>query len=245
MKTPLIPEVMNILIVEDAELAAASLAYTLSKAFPKADIIIAGTVADGYAQLDETQAKKKPRFDVAILDFMLPPRAGLQPEPDFSLSRTIGIFLPETIIIHVSAYGDDPEIGRFLKQRDTLTEDGKIFVAKEEGWMQQVVGEILRVIHSRRIRQQFNDLFGRDYTPRLQRAHRRRHAIGRGDRMRTLEVATLCTDAGQHWEFLGDSLKADLERVLGHVQDEAGNHYVGVVGPPPPLEPDEDEEVEI
>ena len=241
MKTPSPPRGLRILIVEDEEAPAQLLAFTLSKAFPKTDILSAGTVAEGHARLDEAQSQLRP-FDVAILDFKLPLKPGTHPESDFSLGRSFRDLSPETIITHVTAHKEDTEIRRFLNRRDTLVEAGRIFVAKETGWMQKVIEEITRSIHTRRIRQGFNDLFRRESSSTLQRSHGRRHATGRSDRLRTLQVATLCTDAGRHWEFLSDSLKKDLERVLGHAQDKQGNHYVGVAESPPELR---EEDVEI
>jgi CheY-like chemotaxis protein len=222
---------LRILVVEDEETTARALWHDLDIAFPASQITVAGTIQEGHDRLNEAFDNNR-AYDVVILDFKLPENISEQnPESDFSLAPAVKELFPDLFIIHVSAYRDDHVIKRFLRDREASRHKSRVFIAKERGWISRVIDEIARSMHNRRIRRQFDELFRRRVSAPFGRIGSTREGIGRSDRARSLEVAALCDDAGEHWEALSPSLQDDLEHVLGHVKDPQGNHLVGAVKP--------------
>ena len=122
---------------------------------------------------------------------------------------------------------------------------GRLFIAKDSGWMKLLPKEIIRGVPAYRIRREFDELFRRRRTIGWQRAGQRRWAIGRSDRARSLAVAEFCAYASQNWELLSQPFQNDLKRALGYAEDEKGNHYLGVMGAGPEHKGSEDEEEDL
>jgi len=219
---------LRILLVEDEPGIVEILSYDLLDAFPNSEINVANTVRDAHTLLNEAYDANRP-YDVAIFDFKLPEsRTEQHPESDFSLPPATKELFPDLFMIQISAYVEDIEIQRFLRNVETHRHEARMFIAKEAGWIKRVIEVITGAMHTRRVRDRFEELFRRSNRS-SERVGLRGGSAGRSDRARSLEVAALCADAAQHWESLSPPLQADLERVLGHAQDERGKHYVGVV----------------
>ncbi len=228
-KAPPPPRELRILIVEDEETTVRTLTYELRQALPDAQIESADAVAEGEKKLHESLESGR-LYDVVILDFKLPPDyAGQNPEPDHSLGLAFRRDSPETLIIHLTAYKEDIGLKGYLRHERAPAEMGRMFVAKDAGWMQLLPKEIIRGVPAYKTRCGFNELFRRRRTMDLQRTGQRRWAMGRSNRARSLAVAEFCAYASQNWELLSEGLQNDLKRVLGYAEDEKGNHYLGVV----------------
>jgi CheY-like chemotaxis protein len=220
---------LQILIVEDEENIVRTLTDELGQAFPDAKIDSAHTVAEGEEKLHQSLDLGRP-YDVVVLDFKLPPdRLGQDPEPDHSLGIAFRRDSPQTLIIHITAYKADIGLKGYLREKGAPAEKGRLFIAKDIGWMKLLPKEIIRGVPAYRIRREFDELFRRRRTIGWQRAGQRRWAIGRSDRARSLAVAELCAYASQNWELLSGPLQNDLKRALGYAEDEKGNHYLGVM----------------
>ncbi|MFM7843161.1 MAG: hypothetical protein ACKPEY_02870 [Planctomycetota bacterium] len=221
---------LRFLVVEDDEPTNERLKHVIETSFPDCEVMTAFTVEEGRKLV--LQAKDSP-FDVAVVDLKLPQRSrGDAPEFSSELKTELMIAFRDIVIIHISAYEHDPKIAEFVKGRDSLLFQGQIFIAKssnEEGdWFSRLVNKVRMCLHTRRIQTKFNDLF---VAPMLGSAPRGYSGISRGrsDRGRSLDLADLCDDGQSHWEYLPDSLRADLARVLGHVQDSRGRNVLGVM----------------
>lgn len=223
------PRGLRILIVEDEQNTVNILTYELREAIPDTEIHSACTVAEGEKKLHESLDTGR-LYDVVILDFKLPPDyVGQNPEPDHSLGLAFRDNSPRTLIVHVTAYKDDPAFKGYLRYERAPAEMGRMFIAKDAGWMQLLPKEITRAIPAYRTRRGFDELFRHRPRTELRRGGDRRWAFGRSNRARSLAVAELCAYASQHWELLSDPLQNDLKRALGYAEDEKGNHYLGVV----------------
>jgi CheY-like chemotaxis protein len=224
------PDGLRVLIVDDEEPVVRVVSYDLQKAFPESLVDVAGTVAEAEAKLRTSIEEGRP-YDVVILDFMLPPDTpGQNPEPDHSLGYLVRDYSIQSLIIHVTAYQNDPRFKSFLRYKDASSDVGRLCVAKGEGWTKQLVEAIQHNLVPYRLRLQFDSLFRRQRDPSLRQVAPRGWAAGRSERRRSLDIATLCAEASRHWEFLSPALVKDIERVLGHTVDQNGNIGVTVVG---------------
>ena len=233
------PAISRILIVENEPGTVASLRYDLRQAFKDAgigdvEISNAGTVIDGQAALDEAYDQKR-IFDVVILDFKLPhARNSLAEESDFSLGFVKDL-CPETLVIHVTAYVDDLDFRRVRPAPGTPEAANRLYFEKVEGWINRVVTASLQHVqsirarfHTGRIRARFKELFQGNDDETAERRVQRHRSCGQGDRERSLDVAELCADASQHWEYLEPGLQKTLKEALGYATD-GKRHFVGVM----------------
>jgi hypothetical protein len=219
------------LVVEDNVPTSQAIRLELEVRFPGVIVDIAHTVADAMMLL-ESSLTSEATYHLAVIDFKLPPnKLGEHPESDFSIARQFSIRSPETILVHVTAYADDPEIKSYLKHQTEMNEAGRLFVPKQGDWVKEMLDQVIRSIHNRRVRQRFNSLFQRRTNPGVQRNNMRQWSIGRSDRARSLAVAQLCADASKYWQYLSESLHHDLDESLGHSSD-GEHHYVGVARRP-------------
>ncbi len=236
------PRGLRVLIVEDEESNVRILTYELRQAIPDAEIHSACTVAEGEKKLHDSLDTGR-LYDVVILDFKLPPDCtGQNPEPDHSLGLAFRDNSPRTLIIHVTAYKDDPSFKGYLRYERAPAEMGRMFIAKDAGWMQLLPKEVMRGVPAYRIRRGFDELFRHRRTAESRRAGQRRWAMGRSDHARSLAVAEFCAYASQNWELLSEPLQNDLKRALGYAEDERGNRYLGVMEPATENKGSEDEE---
>ena len=177
---------------------------------------------------------------------MLPPdKRGQNPEPDHSLGYLARECSAQSLIIHVTAYQDDPRFKSFLRYKNASSDVGRLCVAKGEGWTKRLIEGIHQHLIPYRLRLRFDSVFRRQRDPSLTRASARRWVGGKSDRRRSLEIAALCAEASRHWEFLSPALRRDLDRVLGHSEDATGNHFVGVVTPDPGEAGDEERDLRL
>jgi CheY-like chemotaxis protein len=246
MKTPPpLPYGLRILVVDDEEDVVRLVSYDLRRAFADSVVDVAGTVAEAEVKLrvsvDECQT-----YDVVILDFMLPPDApGQNPEPDHSLGYLVRDCSIQSLIVHVTAYQDDPRFRSFLRYKDASSDVGRLCVAKGEGWTKQLIEAIHHNVAPYRLRLQFDSLFRRQRDPSLRQGTPRGWTAGSSERRRSLEIAALCAEASRHWEFLSPALVRDIEHVLGHAVDQKGNHFVGVVRPEADEHGDQEEDLTL
>src|SRR5437870_5149605 len=122
---------LRILVVEDKLPTANAVRLEFQTHFPGAEIELARTVEAALLKLDESCSTGN-LYAAAVLDFRLPARTiGDVPENDFSISRQFNALSRETILVHMTAFPDDPEIKRFLRNQPTFEESGHLFVAKQ------------------------------------------------------------------------------------------------------------------
>ena len=220
--------VPRILIVENEPGTVAALEHDLRMVVPGADITSVGTVVEGQEQLHHARRCLRP-FDVALLDFKLPhDRSSGDEVADFWLGQ---LGDEETLIVHMTAYPDDPDFQRLKLPPDSAAKANRLFVAKdvEKDWTNEIAKACVRHVHSARIRREFERLFGAGDSPPRPRRYTGRPRSGRSDLTRSSEIAALCDVAGAHWDELAEPLQKQLAAALGHVKDKEGHHYVGVI----------------
>lgn len=229
--------VPRFLIVENEPGTVSNLKNKLKNAIPGAVIESSATVMDGKEKLGLAYDCKG-LYDVVILDFKLP-RDGSDPTEtaDFSLGFLLGKLCPETLVIHMTAWPDDPDFKRLRPAPGIPGAGQRLFFGKDTwDWAENLVAACVRHItekqarfHSDRVRAEFERLFGGRESAKCGYRASGRAGSGRSDRGRSLEIAVFCDDAGEHWNQLDEPLRQQLTRTLGSTVDEEGNHYLGVV----------------
>lgn len=209
----------RILVVEDNRGTLEQLHELLSEEFPTGSIEIAEDVESGIKRFRE--AAQTGGFDAVVLDFKLPVTTGENPEVDSTICHEIVRILPDTLVIHITAYPDDAAIEKHLKEAHLkLREIGPkvVFLSKLElDWSLQLVKRLRSFLYGRRIEQQFDQLFS--FAPPGETTSRFRPRYSGGV---THPVAALSRDIIAHWDELDESLRLKLQRYMNVVETAAG-----------------------
>src|SRR5437870_2467698 len=105
----------RILIVEDIEDVLDEMKKGIEAAFvgregrSDAKIHTAASVDEAITRIREETAKGK-SYHAAVLDFKLPKTKGAPPQGDLLICETLKQSMPNTLIVHITAYADDSEI---------------------------------------------------------------------------------------------------------------------------------------
>jgi len=188
----------HILIVEDILNTLEALRDLLQEEFPNALIETAPTVAEGKEKIRVAMAKNQP-FNIAILDFKLPAHKGHNPEVDESLCQEIRSVMPETLVIHITAFHEDPAVARHITKYHTGVNAPRVgLIQKNARWPEKLLGEM----KSYSIEEQMNALFG----PKAI-ASARSLESGRIGAGLTQTLAKLIRDIATYWNDLDDETK--------------------------------------
>ena len=222
----------RILIVENERGTVSNLQHKLERDIPRVIIEAAYNVADGQKKLNESCSRDWDP-DALILDFKLP-KDGQNAEEIGNVSLAF-VRNPDMLVIHVTAWPNDPLFKQMVDASKFSSMGLRLVFPKFDNWAQEVAdacAKHIREKNARRIRAEYEDLFGGDVeTARRARASGRRGS-GPGDRSWGLKFAVFCSHAGDYWNELGEhdkELQDLLARTFGHMEDESGRHYVGVL----------------
>lgn len=227
----------RILIVEDDDGTVETLKAKLKRKIQNVDVVTASNIRDGQNAIESAYNEGR-IFNVALLDFKLPKdNASGNEDESVSLSYQSDL-LPHALLIHMTAWPKDPIFLKSRPEEGTPGSVNRMYVGKitGTGWMRTVVEACRKHIasaeqqfHTKRIKDRWLNLQQSSGDSGEGHGHWRRRTSGQGDRLRSLETAAFCSDAGVHWEFLDKALQDQLASAFGHAEDARGNHYVGVI----------------
>lgn len=106
-------KIRRVLIVEDDVATSHQLTALLSGQIPQLEIQSAHTHCDAMSRIQEAVDLKRP-FGIVLLDFLLPSDYGDSPEVNQSVFRLLRESHQDSIVIHTSAYANDPELMNFI-----------------------------------------------------------------------------------------------------------------------------------
>jgi CheY-like chemotaxis protein len=200
----------RILIVEDMLNALEELQGALQEVFPNALVETAATVAEGQDKIRAAAANNQ-SFNIAILDFKLPTDKGLNPEIDESLCQEIKSRMPETLVIHITAFHEDPAVTNHIARHHTGKNAPRAeLIQKNAYWSEKLLSEIKTYL----IGQQLDSLFERQTD-----AAEARQAI-RGSGSLTHSLAALSRDITAYWYDLDDATKARIQEYFETTEDK-------------------------
>jgi CheY-like chemotaxis protein len=215
----------RLLLVEDVEGTLDQLYKLLTEVFADfAHIDPARSVAEGL-QLIERAARERLPYDVAILDFKLPRESGHHPEIDESLCRAIQEQMRHTLVIHITAFPQDPLVLSHLERwHNAPTEPRASCVSKlNGGWARELIETLQSYLYGSRIQEQLEELLGVGASGAALPA--RATTRTRGDRSLTHSLARLCRDISAYWPYLDAFLK---KRINTYFVVDADQHPIRV-----------------
>jgi CheY-like chemotaxis protein len=211
------------IIVEDDEPALRQLKSLLSEEFPDSSVHTAKTVEEGDERL-QVSVREGRNYDAALLDFMLPKFQGEPAEIDHSLCEKIRSKSQGTLVIHMTAFGEDREVVKHLAEAHSEPSGPWFFLISKStsDWPLVLLKTLRTFLYSREISEQMEHLFG--YSTKTSTSSRaealRRPAVRKGGV--THRLAVLQQSIAEHWPDLTESLKARIHEtfVVNITEDE-------------------------
>lgn len=200
----------RILLVEDILNTLEELRGLLREVFPDALIEIASTVAEGRDKI-RTAAANSQSFDIAVLDFKLPAYKGLNPEIDESLCQEIKSGMPETLVIHITAFHEDSAVIKHIARHHTGKSGPRAeLIQKNDYWAEKLLSEIKAYL----IERQLYSLFEKQAE-----ATEIRKVLSSSGSL-THMLAALSRDIAAYWHDLDDATKARIREYFETTEDK-------------------------
>lgn len=210
----------SILIVEDVDNTLEELSVLLKETFPGSLIETATNVKDGSGKIGLAVDNNK-AFDVAILDFKLPASRGENPEIDESLCKEIKDKIPETLVIHITAYLKDEKVTKHVAEFHAGKNAPRVeLVEKTVYWPEKLLAEMRSYLYSSHVNSKLTSLF--DGKPFSQDAKARKLEGTRGSR--THELAALSREIRAYWDDLDVATKSRVRRFFTVIEEEGQVH---------------------
>lgn len=148
------------LVVEDHEPTLEGIKRLLSEEFDGSSIDTAGSVAEGSQYL-ATSLERGTTYDAALLDFKLPSSLGEYPEIANSLREEVRRKHPRTLVIHMTAFTQDPTVVSHLMARyKELGGPQPLLISKiDVAWPSILLAKLRTFLFSREISQQLDEIF--------------------------------------------------------------------------------------
>jgi len=196
----------KILVVEDE--AADALVRLLKQRIPDCDVDAFSDVASAKAAI-AALADQGGAYDVAILDFKLPKEPGEHAlNIDDSLCALVSHRMPDTIVVHISAYMKDPLVQEHINKAHPPTRRGFSF-DKNEQENSELILQVKQTLYGGVIERELRMLEGRPGWEGLR---------GRAD-LAALSTTALMDrlrqDVEKYWKDLHPALQTTLESILG------------------------------
>ena len=125
----------RILIVEDIERTLRQAERLLAESLDNVAITTAETVSEAMKVIGEAESNGQV-FEVAIVDFMLPLESGREPHMDRDVRMRLREFMPDGLLLYVTAYADDDEVKEYLLDVELGDSSGPraVRLPKDENW---------------------------------------------------------------------------------------------------------------
>jgi len=212
--------IFRILVVEDQLDVLNDLQRILIGRFPLSQVDTAATIAEAKAAIRRQDAGGW-SYDLAILDFKLPPQKGKHVKVDTSmceLLRDRGIR-----IVHITAYAEDTVIKTHIeydRECHTLTESPVLLVVKTatQTWIEELLSRIdpfFRAVATKRVKDQFARVLSA--AGPKDAADERVARLATAQRSATYAIIDLHTLIVELWQFLSPELKAKIENTFAVV----------------------------
>lgn len=204
----------NILIVEDISSTSEQIRKLIAEEIPEARTDCAGTVPEGLAFLRKNAIRP---YDAIILDFRLPMAPGEHDEVDESVCYEARMLMPDALVIHITAFGDDPLIIRHLDEvHETQFGNKAIRLWKlDTDIAEQLMKQLKPELYGQRVLDHLHKLFNLRARTRSAKDKRNRFARGiRTGRSRTHELGSITREIASYWHGLNSEVKDQVTQIF-------------------------------
>jgi hypothetical protein len=182
----------------------------LAQAVPEAGVEDASSIDGALSAIAKT-LQSGYVYDLAILDFKLPPSAGHTEEVDTSICRQLTGRMQNIVICHISACMNDPDVQKHILAGHSADRIRGFDLGKlEPDFATELVRNVRQSLCGPRLRREIEDVMsrisGRRATPEMLRfgAPARQPSL-------TTRLMSLPIDIGRYWEFLNSDTQGYIQ----------------------------------
>lgn len=213
----------RVLIVEDDEKTSEQLARAVKEQIDDVKPDVAMNVPEAQKLIDEAYREKQP-YHAVILDLMLPAESGAGATLNQTLCESVSRKMPSTLVAHITAHADDPDVKRHLEVVHDRQVDRSFRLVKEADYADELIQKLKPFLYGLRIEERMNKLFGIGggaslYSLRPREALRPR--ASRRERSMTHELAALTRDISAYWSDLDPGMKLRIKELF-NVEEKDG-----------------------
>jgi len=200
----------KILVVEDKPQINEDLARQIEKNIKEVVVHQAFTINEANDKIDR-MIRNKERYFAAILDFKLPKDTGYEPDFDFSICKELRHRMKQTIIIHITAFPEDPKILSHINEKHTSPREsvGKMLPKKKQGWRSSLINELKAHFYGLPIQRKLRRLFPEKNLDNKQDRLYYRISGGLSSCM-TYQISELIGEITENWKHLDSYFKAEI-----------------------------------
>lgn len=212
----------RILIVEDVEDVLDEMRKGIEAAFPGSDgrsnvkVHTSGSVDEAITLITDEHAKGR-NYHAAVLDFKLPQKKGAPPQGDLTICETLKKLMPNALIVHITAYGDDEEIVSHLKNlhMGRLGSEAELISKVPGDWPEKLIAVLKAFLYGGLIEEQMQDVFGlRDRQLKFRTRTSATSLPSLGERSLTHAIASLSRDIEAYWYDIDEELRAKISTIF-------------------------------
>ena len=200
----------KILVVEDNHQINEDLTLQIEKKITGVVVDQAFTINEANDKIDRMKRNKESYF-AAILDFKLPKDKGYDPDFDFTICKVLRHRMKQTIIIHITAFPEDPAILSHINEKHTSPRKapGKMLPKKNQGWRNKLIRELKVHYYGVPIQKKMNLLFPETNPENEHDAVSYRVSNGLTSCM-TYQISELIGEITENWKHLDSYFKGEI-----------------------------------
>ena len=210
----------RILLVEDDSPTVNQITKLIEEEILEARVDSAMTVQDAIALLRKNSTRP---YDAIILDFRLPATTGEHDEVDESVCYEARMLMPDALMVHITAFEDDPQIVHHLKEvHDTQFGNRAIRLWKLETEPEtqiniatELLNRLKPELYGQRVIGMLRGLFNFQKTPATPINVRKRFTRGRRTgRSRTHDLDPVTQAIARYWPHLDKDVKKQVKEIF-------------------------------
>jgi hypothetical protein len=223
---------IRVLITDDKPTIRARLSAKLKTEIAGIEIDEADSLRPAIALAESARSERRP-YRIAVLDMLLPLELGgvdrVYPEVRRELLLALG---RNTCVYNITAHRYFDEVVKFLigdNLKDRELPSPIVIDEMEKDWEDRLTAQIRSVVHSDRVAEQFERVFGKismSQTAVVKAGVSQLAPSLRGDMLATADLTQdlnlLIRDIEQHWDDLDGDLKTSIESVFRVERLESG-----------------------
>jgi CheY-like chemotaxis protein len=206
----------RILLVEDDPPTVSQITKAIEEEIPQARVDSATTVQEAVTCLNKYATRP---YDAIILDFRLPASTGEHDEVDESVCFEARTLMPDALMVHITAFEDDPQIIHHLKDVHETQFGNKAIRLWKLETKKNIANELLDrlkpELYGQRVMKLLRGLFNLQNSPAAATNLRKRFVRGRRTgRSRTHDLDIVTQAIACYWPSLAEDVKKQIRQIF-------------------------------
>jgi len=208
------------LMVEDDERTLEQVPGVVRSAIPELQVDLSASIVEAKERIIKRYHANE-RYDVVVLDFMLPLIRGDVPAFDETLCALCRQRASGALIAHITAYAEDEIVTKHnLDYHSDVNDQRSLFLPKTPEYCELLVSRMQRFLYSSHVRSQIEALFPILRRSSALRGLQRSSISNVGKLDVTQQLSILSCDISKYWQFLDEALKGEIKEQFRVIEAE-------------------------